>query len=131
MDTLMGKAKQAISRLPDNPASAMCKSQLMKSIAESYPRTRQILRLEQVEQQIGDAISNWRSLHEREEGIELLQEARRFLGLAREAEQRNPIALLATRGSLTQTPNPPYKPAIHKAGQERERAPPTPRLPNE
>ena len=107
MDTLMGKAKQAISRLPDNPASAMCKSQLMKSIAESYPRTRQILRLEQVEQQIGDAISNWRSLHEREEGIELLQEARRFLGLAREAEQRNPIALLASRGSFTQTPNPP------------------------
>ena len=25
----------------------------------------------------------------------------------------------------------PHKPAIHKAGQERERAPPTPRLPNE
>ena len=92
----MGKAKQAISRLPDNPASAMCKSQLMKSIAESYPRTSQILRLEEVEKQIGDAISNWRSLHEREEGIELLQEARRFLGLAREAEQRNLIALLAT-----------------------------------
>ena len=79
MVTLIGKAKQAISSLPDNPASATCKVILMESIEESYPRPRQILRLEKVEKEI-------------REGIELLEEARRLLGLALEAEQKNPIA---------------------------------------